>query len=195
MPRASDYGKKCGAKLRPPREGTCSQPAGYGTPHLGIGRCKFHGGASPNGIKAAAKEMSMAAAMETGIETDSETFLDTSLDLVAGEVHFCLERMARIRRHDEQFDATPRKPYWMWNNIKNEALDRGVKFAHMTLSAGFEERRIQVAEIYGRLMALKIEAICESLQLTNAQQKQLPKILEAELSSFRDLGNEEIVGG
>jgi isopentenyl diphosphate isomerase/L-lactate dehydrogenase-like FMN-dependent dehydrogenase len=36
---------KCGAKNR--RGGLCGHPAGYQTDHLGVGRCKFHGGASP----------------------------------------------------------------------------------------------------------------------------------------------------
>ena len=36
---------KCGAKTR--SGGTCQHPAGFGTDHLGQGRCKFHGGCNP----------------------------------------------------------------------------------------------------------------------------------------------------
>lgn len=35
----------CGAK-KTNKEGTCKLPAGYGTDHLGTGRCKWHGGCS-----------------------------------------------------------------------------------------------------------------------------------------------------
>lgn len=42
MPRPGNY-KLCGAKTRS-REGTCRNPAGAGTDHVGEGRCKFHGG-------------------------------------------------------------------------------------------------------------------------------------------------------
>jgi hypothetical protein len=36
---------KCGAKTR---NGTqCNRPSGWGTKHVGIGKCKLHGGASP----------------------------------------------------------------------------------------------------------------------------------------------------
>jgi hypothetical protein len=35
----------CGARNR--AGGTCGHPAGYGTPHPGEGRCKFHGGLNP----------------------------------------------------------------------------------------------------------------------------------------------------
>lgn len=43
----------CGARTKQ-REGTCEQPAGWGTPHPGVGRCRFHGGSSPNAVKAGA---------------------------------------------------------------------------------------------------------------------------------------------
>lgn len=52
--------KLCGGKTR--AGGKCARPSGWGTPHPGNGRCKFHGGASPSGIKAARKE----AALEFG---------------------------------------------------------------------------------------------------------------------------------
>lgn len=39
-------GKKCGAKTRASGGHPCKLPAGFGTDHLGEGRCKFHGGAS-----------------------------------------------------------------------------------------------------------------------------------------------------
>lgn len=35
----------CGAKTR--QGGGCKQKAGWGTDHVGIGRCKLHGGATP----------------------------------------------------------------------------------------------------------------------------------------------------
>lgn len=40
-------GDVCGAQKRDETEDTCQLPAGWGTDHVGQGRCKFHGGASP----------------------------------------------------------------------------------------------------------------------------------------------------
>ena len=40
--------KRCGAKHRN-REGICGLPAGWGTDHVGEGRCKHHGGLTPRG--------------------------------------------------------------------------------------------------------------------------------------------------
>lgn len=40
----------CGAKKRT-GEGTCTRPAGWGTDHVGTGRCKLHGGCTPRHSK------------------------------------------------------------------------------------------------------------------------------------------------
>jgi len=45
---AKRNGPFCGGKLRH-REGTCAQPAGKGTDHVGYGRCSWHGGCAPSG--------------------------------------------------------------------------------------------------------------------------------------------------
>lgn len=49
-----DMSKCCAAKSG--GRGPCGNEAGKGTDHLGTGRCGLHGGASPNGKKAAAVE-------------------------------------------------------------------------------------------------------------------------------------------
>lgn len=45
--------KYCGGKKRGPEGGTCTRPAGWGSPHPGIGRCKLHGGNAPSSVIAA----------------------------------------------------------------------------------------------------------------------------------------------
>lgn len=45
----------CGAKKRQ-GEGDCKRPAGWGTPHVGFGHCKLHGGST--------RDQSVAAAVE-----------------------------------------------------------------------------------------------------------------------------------
>ena len=46
---------KCGGKLHK-RDGACTLPAGWGTDHVGYGRCRKHFGNAPNVIKAAENE-------------------------------------------------------------------------------------------------------------------------------------------
>ncbi len=40
-------GRHCDAKTHAPDGHLCDHPAGFGTDHLGTGRCKYHGGATP----------------------------------------------------------------------------------------------------------------------------------------------------
>jgi hypothetical protein len=44
IPKPADTTERCGAKTR--GHSTCQQPAGWGTDHVGVGKCKLHGGAS-----------------------------------------------------------------------------------------------------------------------------------------------------
>lgn len=51
---------RCGARKSQGGQLTgklCQQPAGFGTDHPGYGQCKFHGGATANGRKAAAEQL------------------------------------------------------------------------------------------------------------------------------------------
>jgi hypothetical protein len=45
MAAGHDTSRYCGAKKRQ-GEGTCARPAGWGTSHPGVGRCKLHGGST-----------------------------------------------------------------------------------------------------------------------------------------------------
>lgn len=49
-------GPYCGAKLLK-RDGTCTLAAGWGTDHSSAGHCRKHLGSTPNGNRAAAREM------------------------------------------------------------------------------------------------------------------------------------------
>ena len=46
---------KCGGRTR--AGGSCQRPAGWGTDHVGIGRCKLHGGSTPTHQVAAHREL------------------------------------------------------------------------------------------------------------------------------------------
>ena len=58
------HGASCGATAR--SGDPCQQPAGFGTDHVGQGRCKFHGGASPirHGRYSAIERPELAALIE-----------------------------------------------------------------------------------------------------------------------------------
>lgn len=49
----------CGGKTR--AGGACGRPAGWGTGHPGVGRCKLHGGKTPTHERAGAREIAESA--------------------------------------------------------------------------------------------------------------------------------------
>ncbi len=57
---------RCGAKTKTGRP--CRHPKGFRTDHPGSGRCYRHGGASPNGNKAAVREQMASLATEVDVE-------------------------------------------------------------------------------------------------------------------------------
>lgn len=52
---SDDWKTRCGATRKRGRPGRCSLPAGHGTDHPGVGQCKYHGGNTPIGVRAAAR--------------------------------------------------------------------------------------------------------------------------------------------
>ncbi len=62
---------KCGGATRGVRGGgKCTRPAGWGTDHVGVGRCKLHGGSTPNHVVAAQRVMAAQAVATYGIKSD-----------------------------------------------------------------------------------------------------------------------------
>jgi hypothetical protein len=60
---------KCGGEKRQ-GGGPCTQPAGWGTPHPGTGRCKLHAGNTASHVKAAQEEQARAAVVTYGLPRD-----------------------------------------------------------------------------------------------------------------------------
>lgn len=64
-----DSSRYCGGKKRQ-GEGTCTRPAGWGTPHPGTGRCKLHGGSLPGSVKGARRIQAEQAVAAYGLPVD-----------------------------------------------------------------------------------------------------------------------------
>src|ERR1700761_465401 len=84
----------CGAKTR--SGGKCQKQKGWGTDHLGTGRCKLHGGNTANGQKAAANEA--ATIMGVGLDVDPHEALLTCVRIPAGEIASCSALIAELEK-------------------------------------------------------------------------------------------------
>lgn len=86
---------KCGAKTR--AGGTCLQGKGWGTKTPGIGRCKLHGGRSPNGQKAAQRELVEQTIAKLGVPRGTGDPFQL-LEAAVQHAHGHLEAAAQVVR-------------------------------------------------------------------------------------------------
>jgi hypothetical protein len=164
-PEESRDERFCGARKRQ-GEGTCTQPSGWGTDHVGIGSCKLHGGSMQNHKTAAITTQARRDVVLFGARRDIHP-ADALLELVqwtAGEVDYWRHR---VRLLDE--DALT----WGVTRVKEGGDDRGTteeakpnvayvmlvdasnrleKYSTAALKAGVDERRVRLAEQQGTLL-------------------------------------------
>lgn len=156
--------------------------------------CRYHGGASPQARKAAAgrvaTEKAAAAAKLFALPKDINP-ADALIDLVkwtAGEVDYWRAEVQRIAeetpekltagvtrvekgkrdRADMDMRILETVPHIAYRML-TDAQERLAKFATAALRAGVDERRVQLAEDQGALVAQVIRSVLDDLQLTPEQ--------------------------
>jgi hypothetical protein len=91
---------KCGAEKRQEPYGYCGLPAGWGTDHPGIGKCRKHGGNTRNHRRAAKREEAEGEAQRmvalAGVDQDPIEHLLESLHLAACLVRVWGEMVAEL---------------------------------------------------------------------------------------------------
>lgn len=88
-------GGRCGAPRR--SDGApCAQGAGAGTPHPGIGRCKWHGGSTPSHV-AAAQRIQLAEAVKTYGARRDIGHLEALVELLQDSAGHCAWLRDRIQ--------------------------------------------------------------------------------------------------
>jgi hypothetical protein len=149
----------------------CSKVAGWGTNHVGVGRCKWHGGASETYDNKANELLAKAALEQYGIpvEVDPQTALLEELFRTQGHVVWLRERVAELeteRMHGAVGGAAggipERKPHIWITMYKEERLHLS-RVAKSCIDAGIEERRVRIAEEQGALLAKVVQGILTSL--------------------------------
>src|SRR3954468_7184152 len=192
---------RCGARKRQ-GEGTCEQVAGWGTDHVGAGHCKLRGGSTPKqaavAVPRAIEARARAAVATYGVPVDT-TATQALLDEVqrtAGHVAWLGDRVREIelvaatdREHPLVWGVTKEKHGGEDRGITEEAApsvwlrlyqqERGhlVKVCEAAIRAGIEERRVQLAERQGVLVAQVIKRILGDLQLSPEQSARVPEVV------------------
>lgn len=211
LPEGFEMTRKNGAPrcwARAKNTGTqCTQPAATGQ-----NVCRYHGAGAPQNIaKAAVREAErkaqiLVATYGLKIETTATQALLDEVQWTAGHVAWLRERVQEIET-SALAEGTDREHPLVWGvtREKTGGEDRGVteeaapniwlklyqqerthlvKVCEAAIKAGIEERRVQLAEQQGELVARAIRAILGDLMLTPEQQARVPEIVPRHLRAL-----------
>ena len=176
-----DRHQLCGARKK--NGELCRKFAGEGTEHLGVGKCKYHGGNTPTHRTHAVKELAKRQAVEFGVPLPVEP-TDALLSMVhlsAGHLSWLKEELAAIEDKTSFTGQVLMRAY-------NDERDRCARTAKLALDAGVAERSVKLAERYGHQLATLIRAVFDDpeLALTPAQRATLPDLLRRHLTAMAD---------
>lgn len=159
--------KMCGAKRRGTLE-TCRKAAGFGTPHVGIGACTFHGGSSPYHIMKWVKHEAEKEWAKRGFpyrEIDPYTALMEEVWRTAWLVHFAEKKVHEEGLQEsthEDYDGRKQGSKW-WNVYRTER-EHLIKAAKVCIDAGVAERHVALLESLGKRVADAMLGVAEGLR-------------------------------
>jgi hypothetical protein len=159
----------CGAQRRG-REGTCEAPAGRGTPHVGTGRCSWHGGASPQHRQAAANQVAelraRAELAQLGINVEPITDPLAALAELAAEQgqwrQWCRERVKALDPDDIRYSGALMQTEQIRAEVQlySSATDQSARLL-IALSKAYSED--QLARITQQKAAMMSAALADAL--------------------------------
>lgn len=147
----------------------CKQKAGWGTTHEGIGKCKFHGGRSPNNRKNAIKQQ--AIFMGAPVDINPLDAIIWCIKITAGEVQFLSEQIAAVSEENWIENTMVGKQMHIFQRARADAQDRLVRYSKEAISLGLAERAVRLAEQFGTTIATLLKGIAADVELTASQQK------------------------
>jgi hypothetical protein len=190
-------GRKTGDK------GYCKAVAGRDTWHPGVGRCSRHGGASPTytpevyrlRAKQEVKRYSLP------VKVDPHTALLSELERTVGVVQFLDFKVNTLEHEGDEanmvgpvggaqggFPEFKPNVYWvMWQSERKHLED----VAKSCIAAGIEERRVQLAERQGELIAQAITGVLDELLPDWRDNEQAPKVVRKHLTLLKG-GQQEV---
>lgn len=159
-----DGGLDCGATTR--AGGRCSQRAGWGTSHVGDGRCKLHGGKAPNAERAAMARRARGEAERLAIDLERH---QNPPDVLLAELRrSCAladlfeDQLARgDARLGMNTELGPKMT--IETELWQRERDRAIQLSVACLKLGLEDRRVKLVEDAGRQLANFTRAIAAGL--------------------------------
>lgn len=150
--------------------------AGYGTDHKGFGRCKFHGGSTPNHrTQARSQEIAQRlAASGTPMVVDPGAALLSEVHRTAGHIAWLRGEIERQPNISTVESRTFLKHY-------RQEREHLVRVSKAAIDSGAAEREVRLAEDKGRAIAGMILTVLRGLSLSSDQLSQARRVAALEL--------------
>jgi hypothetical protein len=162
-----DVEGKCNGKLSKGKPGKCKREAGWGTQHVGHGKCKLHGGSTPNHNKSAQVAMAKqeAAKYGTPIEMGPAESLLAELARTHGWIAFFESQVGDLKVNELAWGQTRKKiggedrgstyearPS-IWYQLLRDERKHLVAVIDSCTRSGVAEHMMRLAEDQGRMVA------------------------------------------
>lgn len=190
-----EAGYYCNARLPNKPGAYCRHRAGAGTDHIGAGRCKRHGGATPVLRDKAKREMAMREVRFFGLPRDIDPH-EALLHTVRSAYAMTVWLQAKIQSMDSDRELT--QTVWgeegpskversVWVELYQDALKDLNKFAKIAVDAGVEERRVQMAERQGQKMTEFMDRVFEQLDVPPRRRAEIVRAAIEELPEHAEV--------
>lgn len=175
--------------------GPCGQRAGWGTPHVGVGRCKLHGGNTPTHVKSAAAAKARAAVAALGLprEVDPHTALLEEVHRCAGAVEWLglvvgqiedkslVWGEARSVTDGNGTQVVSQAGVNTWVRLWQDERDRLVRVSKTAIDAGVDVRRVELEQARVSMQAAGVRAGMDALGLGEEQRQVFVRAMLAQL--------------
>jgi len=156
----------CDAKTR--SGGKCRRPGGWGTDHVGAGRCKLHGGSTRNHRRAARRAEALdfaVGALGAEVACDPLEALLQSVRIASGQVVYWRVRLLPYQGEGEHAEQEP--PRELIEGL-DAALERQAKCAKAAVDAGVAEKLVEIAGRMAERLTLAFEEAAQAMKVDAA---------------------------
>lgn len=180
-PEQRDQVPLCGAKKK--NGELCRAFAGQGTNHSGTGKCKFHGGATPNHDKRAVTQNLKRRMVTLGEPVEDVTAVSALLsELYASTGHVAWLRQQLANMSEDELGTLAGTALV---RLYDSERDRKTRIAKLCSEAGVDEAAVRIAEVQVTMLGEALSAACDTAGLSAPMRKRLGEALREELANVQ----------